>query len=105
MTEHDLQRVLRLAAAHPLKPEPGPETDAGVDFADSILARLPVVRFVIPGSAPGRRILWLAGLLGVLTAAAVGIFKDVDPPGTPVPPSLSLFQPAELEYHPAGGSK
>lgn len=68
MNERDLQRVLRLAAGQP-EAEP-----ARAGFADGVMARLPVVvRFVIPGSSPGGRVLVIAGVLALATAAVISL--------------------------------
>lgn len=92
MNEHDLQRILRGAGrgARETQPDPG--------LAETVLARLPRVRFVRPGSDPGGRTLLLAGLLGIGAAAAVaGLMSNATPPGSKpaMPPAWTLFQAGE----------
>lgn len=92
MNERDLNRLLRQGSS------PEPRTGA-VDFADAVLARLPGIRFVIPGSHPGTRILVLAGGLGILTALGISLSRSKAMP-TAAPPPLTLFQPAAVESWP-----
>lgn len=76
MNEHELQRILRLASG---QPEAGEAAARAAGVADSVLARLPVVRFVIPGSSPGGRVLVLAGAAGLATAAVVAWVSNLKP--------------------------
>lgn len=94
MNQRDLDRLLRQS----VPPEP---SQAGtVDFADAVLARLPGMRFVIPGSHPGTRILVLAGGLGLLTSLGISLNRPKDIPDNSTPPPLTLFQPAAVESWP-----
>ena len=61
MKMRELDRLLSAAPDNPTIDSVMP------GFADAILAKLPGMRFVIPGSHPGVRVLVLAGLLGLLT--------------------------------------
>ncbi len=94
MNERDLNRLLRQRASLEHS-----RTEA-VDFADAVLARLPGIRFVIPGSHPGTRILVLAGGLGLLTALGISLSRSKDTPANTDPPPLTLFQPAAVESWP-----
>ena len=94
MNERDLNRLLRQGAS--LEPS---RTEA-VDFADAVLARLPGMRFVIPGSHPGTRILLMAGALGLLTALGISLSRSKDMATNPEPPPLTLFQPEAVESWP-----
>lgn len=82
----ELDRLLRGATASP-----------ATDFADTILARLPGMRFVTPGSHPGLRVLVLAGLLGLAAAAGIALKGRAPPASNPQPPPLTLFQPGAVE--------
>jgi len=89
MKQSELDRLLRAAP---------PTGSPGAGFADAILAKLPGMRFVIPGSHPGLRVLVLAGVMGLLTAVGVSLLSR--PPGSasnPQPPPLTLFQPGAVE--------
>ena len=93
MNERDLNRLL-----HRLPDETqGPTKAIGLDFADAILSRLPGLRYVIPGSHPGVRILFLAGILGLLTATGIGLYQRRASAARPEPPPLTLFQPGAVE--------
>ncbi|MES2466538.1 MAG: hypothetical protein V4675_04490 [Verrucomicrobiota bacterium] len=94
MNERDLNRLLSQGAS------PEPSQTGAVDFADAVLARLPGMRFVIPGSHPGTRILVLAGGLGLLTALGISLSRSKDTPTDAAPPPLTLFQPAAVESWP-----
>lgn len=98
MTDRDLDRLLRGV--------PGGNTPSGsgMDFADAILARLPGMRYVIPGSHPGLRILVVAGILGLLTAGFISLLHRSHPPKVK-PPPLTLFQPGAVESMPASASR
>ena len=82
----ELDRLLRGAPASPV---------AGL--ADSILSKLPGMRFVIPGSRPGLRILFLAGILGLGTALAISLVGRKTAASKSGPPPLTLFQPGAVE--------
>ena len=82
----ELDRLLREAPASPV---------AGL--ADSIFLKLPGMRFVIPGSHPGLRILFLAGILGLGTALAISLAGRKNTASTSGPPPLTLFQPGAVE--------
>jgi hypothetical protein len=119
INEKDLQRLLRLTAGETAESRNRP---APPDFAEGILARLPSVRWVIPGSNPGTPFLMLSALLGMAVAVTVSFWSTrpdsgrshgtLAPPGL-VPhaagteagpalrPTLSLFHPREPEYRPA----
>ena len=93
MNERELDRLLRrIPNASPPSRKP-----AGLDFADAILSRLPGMRYVIPGSHPGIRILVLAGILGLLTAIGISLYQRRAAPARPEPPPLTLFQPGAVE--------
>ncbi len=94
MNQRDLDRLLRQGVP------PEPSRTGAVDFADAVLARLPGMRFVIPGSHPGTRILVLAGGLGLLTALGISLNRSKDMPNDATPPPLPLFQPAAVESWP-----
>lgn len=82
----ELDRLLRQTASSPVP-----------DLADAILAKLPGMRFVIPGSHPGIRILFLAGILGLGTALSIGLLHRKPAASNPQPPPLPLFQPSAVE--------
>jgi hypothetical protein len=82
----ELDRLLREAPASP-----------AAGLADSILSKLPGMRFVIPGSHPGLRILFLAGILGLGTALAISLAGRKNNASTSGPPPLTLFQPGAVE--------
>ena len=86
MKQRELDRLLRGASPLP-----------AADFADAILAKLPGMRFVAPGSHPGVRVLVLAGLLGLGTALGVALLGRIGPASNPQPPPLTLFQPGAVE--------
>lgn len=99
MNDHDLQRILRLASNQTAERETAAETPRP-GFADSVLARLPVVRFVIPGSNPGARVMAVAGMVGLVTAAAVAWTANSasassrnTPAGTGTPPPVESSFP------------
>ena len=93
MNHRDLDRLLRRIPEE----TQASANDRGLDYADAILSRLPGMRYVIPGSHPGLRILLLAGMLGVLTATSIGLCQRRAPAPRPGPPSLTLFQPGAVE--------
>ncbi len=90
MNDRELNRLLRKA---PVPPRP---SGGNTEFADTILTKLPRVRFVIPGSLPSRRILVVAGFLGLTTAAAISLYRHPRPAvDLPPPPPMTLFQAVE----------
>lgn len=77
----------------------------GRDFADQLLARLPAVRFVIPGSWPGKTVTVAAGLTGLLTAVLLSLWWNPaagpEPaPAPETPPPMPLFQAVASEFTP-----
>lgn len=98
MDEKTLTDLLRS-----LRPDEGPSAPGprpAPDFANSLLDRLPGMRYVIPGSHPGLRVLVAAGSLALLTAALTALLQR---PGKPTaaapnqPPPSPLFQPTAAE--------
>ena len=89
-----MRELDRLLSAAPDRPPPA---SAAAGFADAVLAKLPGMRFVIPGSHPGVRILVLAGALGLLTALGISLLSRAGSASNPEPPPLVLFQPGAVE--------
>lgn len=100
MDEQKLDQLLHHQASEP----PG-RAVATVDFADAILGRLPGMRYVIPGSHPGLRILMVAGVLGLLTASGISLFLRLSSPAPTGPPPMVLFQPGAVETPPVTASE
>jgi hypothetical protein len=99
MNERDLDRLLRQISQE--RGAPQERACAGTaDFADAVLARLPGMRFVIPGSHPGTRILVLAGALGLLTSLGISLPRSKGMATNSEPPPLTLFQPEAVESWP-----
>lgn len=99
MNERDLDRLLRQVPQEKGAPLDRSQTGP-MDFADAVLARLPGMRFVIPGSHPGTRILVLAGGLGLLTALGISLTRPKVMATPAGPPPLTLFQPEAVESWP-----
>lgn len=93
MNEREMERLLRRI------PDEGPACREvrSRDFADAVLARLPGMRYVIPGSHPGVRIILVAGILGLLTATGVSLYQRHAAAASPGPPPLTLFQSGAVE--------
>lgn len=96
MTDRELELLMRRLPRALENRAPG----SGADFSEGILARLSAVRWVIPGSAPGRVVLAVAGVLALATAALTAwAGRGVADPDNR-PPPLTLFQSRQAESFP-----
>lgn len=92
MNDRELYQLIRNASRKGDIPAPH-------GLSESILGRLPQVRFVIPGSWPGGRALLVAGLLAAAAAGGISWLEKGDTNIGPLPP-LRLCQPAPAEFSP-----
>lgn len=97
MTDRELDLLMRRLPPNLEQRVP----QGGVDFSEGILSRLSGVRFVIPGSAPGRRVLAVAGMLALVTAALTAWAGRGGEKTDSRPPPLTLFQSRPAESFPA----
>ncbi len=91
MNSRELDRLLK-ASATAASSKSGPAA-----LADTILSTLPGMRFVIPGSHPGLRLLVIAGILGLGTAIAISLLRRKSDASESNPPPFELFQSEAVE--------
>lgn len=97
MTDRELDNLMRRLP--PALENRAP--DGAGDFSDGILARLSAVRFVVPGSTPGRKVVAVAGMLALATAALTAWAGRGLEKTDSRPPPLTLFQSRQAESFPA----
>ncbi|MDB6070504.1 MAG: hypothetical protein JWL81_1675 [Verrucomicrobiales bacterium] len=97
MTDRELDSLMRRLPPALEKRVP----DGAGDFSEGILARLSAVRFVVPGSTPGRKVVAVAGMLALVTAALIAWAGRGSEKSETRPPPLTLFQSGQAESFPA----